>query len=289
MPFVLIALALAFLVMLLFGGTPLDRALLTLAGFARQPDLLPYVRGLTELGGAWVLVPAGVAGTIALLVRRAWADAVLLVAITIGGRLLVEGLKIWTGRPRPDIADPQVVTYNLAFPSAHAANSTIVWLSLAFLLTRTRRPRTLAVWAAAWTALAVGFSRVVLGVHWPTDVIGGWALGLCWTLLLLRLAGHEIGDGTPRAAAPLVGGRRALMDRNDRSTDRAETARQTDDSDLIEGMEDAPSHGNRSGHRLGHDIGTQDELAQTVGEGGVTRVRGEDKKEDPNLPRFNQS
>ena len=79
-----------------------------------------------------------------------------------------------------------------------------------------------------------------------------------------------------------------MTDRNDRSTDRAETARQTDDSELIEGMEGAPSHGNRSGHRVGHEIGSRDELKQEVGEGSVTRVRDSDKAEDANLPRFNQ-
>ena len=79
-----------------------------------------------------------------------------------------------------------------------------------------------------------------------------------------------------------------MTDRNDRSEDRAETARRTDDSELIEGMEDAPSHGNRSDNRIAHDVGTRDELKQRVGEGGVTRVRASDKKEDADLPRFNQ-
>jgi predicted metal-dependent phosphoesterase TrpH len=79
-----------------------------------------------------------------------------------------------------------------------------------------------------------------------------------------------------------------MSDENDRSTERFETAKRHDDSELIESMEDAPSHGNRSGHRVGHDIGTQDELKQAVGEGGVTRVRDSDKKEDADLPRFNQ-
>ena len=68
---------------------------------------------------------------------------------------------------------------------------------------------------------------------------------------------------------------------------RAETAREHDDSDLIESMEDAPSHGNRLGHGIGHDIGTRDELKQAVGEGSVTRVRAGDKKPEANLPRFN--
>jgi hypothetical protein len=80
-----------------------------------------------------------------------------------------------------------------------------------------------------------------------------------------------------------------MTDRNDRGADRAETARQTDDSELIEGMEGAPSHGNRSGHQINHDIASRDELKQEVGEGSVTRVRDSDKGEEANLPRFNES
>ena len=80
-----------------------------------------------------------------------------------------------------------------------------------------------------------------------------------------------------------------MTDRNDRGTDRAETARQTDDSQLIEGMEGAPGHGNRSGHQINHDIASRDELKQEVGEGSVTRVRDSDKPEQANLPRFNES
>lgn len=80
-----------------------------------------------------------------------------------------------------------------------------------------------------------------------------------------------------------------MNDRNDRGSDRAETARQTDDSELIESMEGAPSHGSRSGHQINQDIATQDELKQEVGDGSVTRVRDSDKGEQANLPRFNES
>jgi hypothetical protein len=78
-----------------------------------------------------------------------------------------------------------------------------------------------------------------------------------------------------------------MNDENNRSNERSETARRHDDSDLIEEMEEAPSHGNRAGHRLGHDIGSRDELKQEVGDGSVTRVRDSDKPEQANLPRFN--
>lgn len=79
-----------------------------------------------------------------------------------------------------------------------------------------------------------------------------------------------------------------MTDRNDRGADRAETARRTDDSALVEGMEDAPSHGNRSSHRIGHDVATRDELKQEIGDSGVTRVRDSDKGEEADLPRFNE-
>ncbi|HEV2748820.1 MAG TPA: hypothetical protein VGW34_16180 [Allosphingosinicella sp.] len=79
-----------------------------------------------------------------------------------------------------------------------------------------------------------------------------------------------------------------MSDRNDRSSERADSAKRHDDSALIDAMEEAPSHGNRSGHRLGHDVGSRDELKQEVGEGSVTRVRDSDKPEQADLPRFNQ-
>lgn len=80
-----------------------------------------------------------------------------------------------------------------------------------------------------------------------------------------------------------------MDNRNDRGSDRAETARQNDDSELIESMEGAPSHGNRSGHQINTDVGTRDELKQEVGDGSVTGVRDSDKGEQANLPRFNES
>lgn len=79
-----------------------------------------------------------------------------------------------------------------------------------------------------------------------------------------------------------------MTDRNDRGADRAETARRTDDSELVESIEGAPSHGDRSSHQIGHDVATRDELKQEVGDPGVTRVRDSDKAEEADLPRFNE-
>ncbi|HEX8449330.1 MAG TPA: hypothetical protein VF652_07045 [Allosphingosinicella sp.] len=79
-----------------------------------------------------------------------------------------------------------------------------------------------------------------------------------------------------------------MTDRNDRGADRAETARRTDDSAIIDEMEDAPAFGSASGGNLQRDIASRDEVKEEVGEGaGVTRVRDSDKPEQANLPRFN--
>ena len=195
--FALIGLALAWSVMLLFGGTEMDRGFLMLLYAGERPEIATYARWVTEFGGWRVLLPATVLGIVILLVRRRFRAAIVLFLLTASGRALVELQKMQTARIRPEEHEHLVEVQSLSFPSGHAADSAIVWLALAFLLIDRYPARAFAVWAAAWLSLAVGISRLVLGVHWPTDVIGGWAFGIFWTLLLLTLAGFPLDDGTP--------------------------------------------------------------------------------------------
>jgi hypothetical protein len=80
-----------------------------------------------------------------------------------------------------------------------------------------------------------------------------------------------------------------MTDQDNRGQQRADEARRTDDSNIIETMEDAPAQGGRSGHNIAHDVATRDELKQNVGEGSATQVRASDKKNDADLPRFNEN
>ena len=201
MPLALIGLVLAWGVMLLFGAMEFDRGLLLFFYAAEQPNIATAARWVTELGGAAVLLPVTGFGAGMLLYRRDWRGALLLAGITLSGRLLVALQKDLSARVRPDAQGHLVPVESLSFPSGHAANAAMVWLCLALLLPRTARGRLFAIWGAVWLALAVGLTRVVLGVHWPSDVIGGWAFGLFWTLLLLRLSGHPLDEGTPRRPA----------------------------------------------------------------------------------------
>lgn len=186
----LAGLALAWAAMLTLGGGPLDGTLGAALYAGGRLWLVEGALAVTWLGDGRVLVPTVAAGAALLLWRRRFRDALLLAALTLAGGLLVDLQKVSVGRLRPDGGAHLVDTHNLSFPSGHAANSLIVWLALALFLAPPGRPRAIAVAAAAFITSLVGLSRPMLGVHWPSDVIGGWSFGLFWLLLYLRLAGR---------------------------------------------------------------------------------------------------
>ena len=108
--------------------------------------------------------------------------------IVLIGRALSEAQKFWIARVRPDAEPHLVVVQTSSFPSGHATSSMIFYLTLALALTAGKRWHRIAAAGAVLLSLLIGISRVMLGVHWPSDVIGGWAFGMLWVLLTLRLA-----------------------------------------------------------------------------------------------------
>jgi len=104
------------------------------------------------------------------------------------GRGLSEVQKYWIARARPELEPHLVVVKTSSFPSGHATSSMIFYLTLALALVPEGPRRRRAVATAVVLSLLIGLSRVMLGVHWPSDVIGGWSFGLLWVLLTLRRA-----------------------------------------------------------------------------------------------------
>ena len=104
------------------------------------------------------------------------------------GRLLVEFQKYELGRARPELNPHLVTVYTLSFPSAHSANAVMTYVAMALLLTRPGSERLRWTIAAAILALLIGLSRIILGVHYPSDVVAGWSFGTLWCLVMLWFA-----------------------------------------------------------------------------------------------------
>jgi undecaprenyl-diphosphatase len=154
--------------------------------------LLAVARAFTALGEPTILIGAGVAVALWLWYAGHRHLPLVLIAIVTIGRGLSELQKYWIARARPDLDPHLVVVKTSSFPSGHATSSMIFLLSVALALsagTRWRRP---AIAGAILLSLLIGVSRVMLGVHWPSDVVGGWAFGMLWVLLTLRLAGRFV-------------------------------------------------------------------------------------------------
>jgi undecaprenyl-diphosphatase len=169
-------------------GSAADRAILY---HFQQAPLVPPARLLTQLGGWEALIAIAAAATLWMLWKRMWRRALLYAAIVLSGRALVETGKLLFDRARPDPQGHLTAVHSMAFPSGHSANSMTVFLAFALLAVPAGRQRRAAVVLAVVLAMAVGLTRPILGVHWPSDVAGGWAFGAGWTLLLARLAGPE--------------------------------------------------------------------------------------------------
>ncbi|MFP5318758.1 MAG: bifunctional DedA family/phosphatase PAP2 family protein [Acidimicrobiia bacterium] len=164
---------------------PITRALLD-----RQVDWLSDVmQFVTDLGGWLVLaVTVVVVGLAARHYTSSWRPLLVLTVALAGGVLLSDMVKSLVARPRPTLAAVVVPGEGFAFPSGHATYAIAVYGGLAYLAAGWLRswPAKVAAWTVAIAVvLLIGFSRVYLGSHWTTDVLGGYALGAVWLASVL--------------------------------------------------------------------------------------------------------
>lgn len=135
----------------------------------------------------WLGRPVWLAAVIGAAALFAWRRgqrrlAVFLVVTALGGGIVDSVVKILVDRPRPVVDHPVITAFGKSFPSGHAMSSTVCYgaVLLAFLPAVRRRLRVAAIVGTSLLVLAIGSSRLFLGVHFLTDVLGGFVLGLAW-------------------------------------------------------------------------------------------------------------
>lgn len=177
----------------------LDSALLTWLRDGADPSqargsgwITAVFTEITHLGGTVTLTLATMAVAGLLLIERKVRAAALVLVSVVGGTLISTLTKLGVDRPRPDLVPHLVEVTSPSFPSGHAMLSAVVYLTLGAMLAQFEFSRSatrvyVMVVAVAMT-LAIGFSRVLLGVHWPSDVLAGWCLGAAWAIACLLIA-----------------------------------------------------------------------------------------------------
>lgn len=147
-----------------------------------------WAEHLAELASTRTALFVTVVAVAVLLLRRHWRGAIALALVFPVTQGAVQLVKLTVERPRPDANAAFADAGGFSFPSAHSATSVAVYATIAFILIRASRhghSRIAIATLAAALVLAVGLSRVLLGAHYPTDVLAGWTFGalvasLCW-------------------------------------------------------------------------------------------------------------
>jgi undecaprenyl-diphosphatase len=167
---------------------------------------------LTLAGSAFATLGTSAAAAIWLLLRQMPRHALLLAATVTCVRLFVDLLKDWVGRERPPL---EHLPHSMAFPSGHSANSMTAYLVIAIVAIPTRY-RPTAIVAALLVSIVIGLTRVLLGVHWPSDVIGGWALGI-FAAGIAATIGERSASLRLEAKHDVVAGHRAALNKDQAS------------------------------------------------------------------------
>jgi membrane-associated phospholipid phosphatase len=183
-------------------ASALDALATTFLHSLASPMLDAAMNGATFLGSDLTLIPVLVVAVVYLISRRHRREAVF-VMVALGGSVLANAtMKLFFHRARPELAWADVLP-DFSFPSGHSMNSMVFYLSLALVVWRLRGAR----WGMAATVLAVvlavliGLSRIYLGYHYLTDVVGGFSAAIIWLAIVVAVfRGQALVFGRPRRA-----------------------------------------------------------------------------------------
>jgi len=185
---------------LLFGLANLAEEVLEQETFAFDETILLWINQfsspvldqvmltVTRLGDPDIVVPLTCIGVVWLWWRWRWRIAAIFAITCIGGAVLSTGFKLLFGKERPALWTQLITETSYSFPSGHALGSMVLYGFSAYLLVQRFKSYEWWIYGIATLLIAsIGFSRIYLGVHWPTDVVAGYSIGFLWLSVCIGL------------------------------------------------------------------------------------------------------
>jgi len=169
------------------GPIGLDAKMLQALELVRSPHVTEVMLAITAVGKGSITIVFTILVAAWLSIRGHWKEAAFLFVVNLGSAILTPSFKAMFARPRPpiEVVTPITNPDSFSFPSGHALSAMVFYTSLALIAAQLGRPRLKrALIALAFVMVPLmGITRVYLGVHYPSDVIGGWTLGSAWVWL----------------------------------------------------------------------------------------------------------
>jgi membrane-associated phospholipid phosphatase len=180
-------------------GLAWDSVLLQAIHAAATPQLDRFARMLTGLGVFWGVLPLSVLIGVGLLYRQRWRSLLFLTTTLLGSAAINLVAKLLFHRGRPQLWQPFSPEFDYSFPSGHAMSSMSFAIVLAILFWNSRWRWPITVLGSGFTGI-IGWTRLYLGVHYPSDILAGWLLALAWAVgvRLLIPQPNESGDLSAR-------------------------------------------------------------------------------------------
>jgi undecaprenyl-diphosphatase len=175
------------------GGFPWDVPILLSIHTTTRPQLDAFASLLTKFGVFWGVFPVATAISIALLIQRRWRALAYLIPTLLGSIIINRTAKVLLHRVRPHLWESPSPEFDYGFPSGHAMSSMTLVAALVILTWGTRWFWSILIVGSAFV-LAIGWTRLYLGVHYPSDILAGWMASIAWAVgvsLFIRPHSHQ--------------------------------------------------------------------------------------------------